>query len=934
MRNSVYWLLIFPVVLAACSTSEKKLETIASIESRNIDLSEPQGALPVDEDTARKYYQEFLSITTDYQMYSQALRRLADLQLKIGEQQLSGETEKDLEAGQRETQASIRLYTTYLETHPNHPNNDQILYQLAKAYELNGEPQKSLDVLDRIMHFYPTTSYRDEVQFRRGEMLFLLKRYTSAEQAYVDIINENKDSIFYEKAMYKYGWTKFKRNDYRAAIRAYFAILDRKQAQGMLKMDGTVDNLVATERELIVDTLRAISLSFSYEQDEYSIAQYFNEHGARPYEPLIYLSLGSLYLEKERTKDAADVYMSYVQRYPTSPLAPEFHTEAINAYQKGGLIALVLPAKEKFVELYGVGSAYWNQQNPAAHERIKPLLFKHITEIATHYHALARKSKKSEEYLKAANWYGAYITNFPQDVNSANMNFLKAEALYDGRYYVQSATEFEKTAYQYPTHAKSAEAGYAALVSYIAIEKVQPEIYVTLRDKAIESALQFIDKFPTDPRITQVMAKTADELFKAKDYLRAASVSEKLTQRNLTDPKIARNAWVVLGHSQFELKNYAQAEKAYRESLRYVSNKDKDYPGIYDNLAASIYKQGEEERSKGNLAAAVAAFLRVKSITPASSLRAVADFDAATAMIEMKQYKRSAQMLEEFRSEFPNHKLTASIPEKLALIYSETGQSGRAAREMEKMSVGLFATNKQYSADLLWQSATYYEKANEHADASRVYAQYVKSHPYPLDRSMEARAKLAEYARKSGDAKAWGAWLTEIIKADASGGAQRNDRTRFLAADATLKLAEGHYNLYKSAQIGHPLKTTLARKKDLMQNSIKAYETAIQYRVAEVTTAATYQIGEIYADFAKSLMKSSPPPGLSGEALDQYRVLLEDQAFPFEEKSIGIHVANVKQINDGLYDDWVKKSLDRLKKLQPARYAKDEKVDNYVQILY
>jgi len=934
MRNSLYWLISFSVALAACSTNEKKLETIASIQSRNIDLTEPQGELPVSEDTARKYYQEFLSITTDYQMYSQALRRLADLQLKVGEQQLSGDTQQDLEAGQRETQASIRLYTTYLETHPNHPNNDQILYQLAKAYELNGQPQKSLEVLDRIMHFYPNTTYKDEVQFRRGEMLFLLKRYTSAEQAYGAIINENPDSIFFEKAMYKYGWTKFKRNDYRAALRAYFAILDRKQTQGMLNMDGTVDNLVATERELIVDTLRAISLSFSYEQDELGIAQFFDSYGSRPYEPLIYLSLGKLYLEKERTKDAADVYMSYVNRYPASPLAPEFHTEAINAYQKGGLVALVLPAKEKFVELYGVGSAYWNQQNPAAHERIKPLLDKHITEIANYYHALARKSKKPEDFLKAANWYGAYLTNFPQERNSAGMNFLKAEALYDGRYYVQSAAEFEKTAYQYPPHAKSAEAGYAALVSYMAIEKAQPQLYVTMRDKAIESAMQFIEQFPADSRVIPVMARTADELFKAKDYLRAASVAEKLTKRLLTDPKIARNAWVVLGHSQFELKNYAQSEKAYRESLRFVSNQDKDYRGIYDNLAASIYKQGEEERSKGNLAAAVAAFLRVKTVTPASTLRAVADYDAATAMIEMKQYKRSAQMLEEFRKEFPNHKLAANIPEKLALIYSETGQSGRAAREMEKMSAGLFATNKQYSADLLWQSATYYEKANEHADAQRVYAQYVKTHPYPLDRSMEARAKLAEYARKQGDAKAWGQWLSEIIQADARGGSQRSDRTRYLAADATLKLAEGHYNLYKSAQIGHPLKQTLTRKKELLQNSIKAYETAIQYRVAEVTTAATFKIGEIYSDFAKSLMTSAPPPGLNADAQEQYRILLEDQAFPFEEKSIDIHVANVKQINDGIYDDWVKKSLAKLRKLQPARYAKDEKVDNYVQILY
>ena len=72
----------------------------------------------------------------------------------------------------------------------------------------------------------------------------------------------------------------------------------------------------------------------------------------------------------------------------------------------------------------------------------------------------------------------------------------------------------------------------------------------------------------------------------------------------------------------------------------------------------------------------------------------------------------------------------------------------------------------------------------------------------------------------------------------------------------------------------------------------------------------------------------------AGEALDQYRILLEDQAFPLEDKSIQIHVANVKQINGGIYDEWVKKSLLQLRKLQPARYAKDEKVDNYVQAIY
>lgn len=931
IRNSL--LLACCLSLLACAGNKQELRTIGSIKSHNIDLTEPKGALPINEDKAREYYREFLSITTDYTMYSQALRRLADLQLKVGETQLSGDSTQSIEKGQRETQASIRLYTTYLETHPNYPNNDQILYQLAKAYELNGQPEKSLEILDRIVHFYPQTKYRDEVEFRRGEMLFLLKRYKASEQAYHAIITDNPNSRFYEKALYKFGWTKFKTNRFSEALDPFFAIMDIKQQQGMLQLDRPLEGLIGTERELIVDTLRAISLCFAYTQDNLTISDYFAKHGARPYEPLVYLSLGKLYFQQERVKDAADTYMAFVKRYPTSPLAPEFHTEAINAYEKGGLTSLVLPAKEEFVKLYGVGSAYWEKQTPQARERIKPLLAKHITEIATYYHAAARKSKKPQDFYTAATWYDRYIKTFPDDPHTAKMHFLKAEALYDGRYYVEAAADYEKAAYDYPRHDKSAEAGYAALLSYAAVEKTQPERYAPLRQQAISSALRFAEQFPDDKRVPDVLTKTADELFKSNDYLRAASVAQKLVRMPGIEPAKQRTAWIILGHSQFEMKNYAEAEQAYRESLQRISNKDKEYPAIYDRLAASIYKQGEQERDKGNFAAAVSNFLRVAQVTPSSSLRPNADYDAATTLINLKQYNRASALLEEFRRNYPKNPLNAGIPEKLALIYSETGQSGRAAHEMEILAQNN-RNNKKYSADLLWQAATYYEKAKMDNDAQRVYTQYVRANPYPLERSMEGRHKLAEYARKAGDSRAWGQMLQEIIRADAQGGAQRTDRTRYLAADATLKLAQGQEAVYKGVRLTQPIKASLQRKKTALETTIKAFERAIQYRVAEVTTAATYQIGELYADFAKSLTHSERPRGLSGDALAQYNILLEDQSFPFEEKSIKLHSANVDQIRTGIYDKWVKASLDKLRKVEPARYAKDEKVLPYVESIY
>ena len=50
-------------------------------------------------------------------------------------------------------------------------------------------------------------------------------------------------------------------------------------------------------------------------------------------------------------------------------------------------------------------------------------------------------------------------------------SFLLAELLYEDSRFAEASAEYEKTAYQYPTHAKSADAGYAALLAYAEQEK-------------------------------------------------------------------------------------------------------------------------------------------------------------------------------------------------------------------------------------------------------------------------------------------------------------------------------------------------------------------------------------------------------------------------------------------------------------------------------
>ena len=81
-------------------------------------------------------------------------------------------------------------------------------------------------------------------------------------------------------------------------------------------------------------------------------------------------------------------------------------------------------------------------------------------------------------------------------------------------------------------------------------------------------------------------------------------------------------------------------------------------------------------------------------------------------------------------------------------------------------------------------------------------------------------------------------------------------------------------------------------------------------------------------------MDSDRPNDLAADALEQYEILLEEQAFPFEEKAIDLYVANTSRAADGVYDEWVKKSFDRLAGLMPARYAKEERSEDVVTSLY
>ena len=216
----------------------------------------------------------------------------------------------------------------------------------------------------------------------------------------------------------------------------------------------------------------------------------------------------------------------------------------------------------------------------------------------------------------------------------------------------------------------------------------------------------------------------------------------------------------------------------------------------------------------------------------------------------------------------------------------------------------------------------------------RVLNDIVTRYPNPLSESIEARYRLLEIARQTGNEQERVARLEDLVRVDATAGAQRSDRTRFLAATASLELAEPVRKRFEVVKLSQPLADSLKLKKSLMEEVIEAYTSAADYGVAEVTTASTFRLGEVYEQFSADLLDSDRPTNLEADALEQYELLLEEQAYPFEEKAIDLYKANTDRAPDGIYDEWVQKSFNRLAGLMPARYAKKERSEDVVTALY
>ena len=986
MIRTALILVMITTLTSACTTSTVRSGTLAELSSADADLQDVY--LEDGLERAAASYRRYLAETSESKKTPEAMRRLADLQIEqaygvmgTGEPhemaapefaaistannvetqavrpvELSGsdkeferrETEREemlapttddeaimltvdgeeIPAGPRE---AIATYKQILKDYPNYERNDKVLYQMSRAYDEIGQTDEAMEVMNRFVSEYPRSKYADEVQFRRGEYHFVRRNYRDAETAYKSVIYMGESSRYYELSLYKMGWTLYKQQFYDEALDRFIALLDYQKSIGYdFEQHDEQD-----EGHRITDTFRVVSLSFSNLGDPGVVDEYFSEKGHRSYDDKIYSNLGEFYFDKLRFDDATSVYRSFIELNPYHQRSPHFSMRVVEIYDEADFPLLVVEAKKEFATRYALSSEYWDRYDVSNAPEVTGFLKTNLTDLAGHYHALyqddALVDERGQHFDESLRWYRQLLGSFPADEESSQINYQLADLLLENEDFSDAAHEYERTAYEYGDHDQASAAGYAAVFAYRQeLAEATGSRQRDVKEQTVESSLRFADTFMAHEQAPTVLGAAADDLYEMKDFTRAIGSASKLIERYPdTEPDLLRGAWAVVAHSSIDIAEYQQAELAYANVLELTPDDDESRPAVIDGLAASIYKQAEQANLLEDYRTAANHFLRIKELTPTSTIRTGAEYDAAAALMKLEDWTVASDVLEEFRTSHPDHQLHSDATKQLAHIYREDGQLARSAAEHERISAD--ASDVELSREALLTAGDLYDEADAMPDAVRVYEQYVSDYPRPIDYAMETQKRLSEIYKEWADYQRYNQTLSAMVEFDREAGADRTDRSRYLAGGAALVLAEQKYQQFAAIKLVQPFEDSLAEKQAKMDDSLAALENLVSYEVSDITAAATYMIAETYREFSQSLMDSERPAGLTAAEMSDYELVIEEEAWPFEEQAIEVHEANFELLAAGIYNPWIQKSLDELAMLMPGRYAKNESSQGFLE---
>lgn len=880
-------------------------------------------------------------------------------------------------------QPSRDLFARVLKDYPWFSQYDLALYVDGfLAYEQQ-KPDEALERFNRILKEFPRSRFVPDAHMARAEALFNGKYDYAAALAEYEKVLEYKQSELYGLAMFKSAWCMWRLGRTEEAAKRFVSVFEITDAQkGNVTQRKQLDELQSEALRYLVEVftedekntahdvhqflvkiggdrfagkvVRALAVQF-YDQSHY-------DRGIEAYELLLKLEPAS--------PDAGHWVLDIAQGQSAMEDYPKLratYERAVVGYTAGSAWAKTQ------------GDASVVQRTTADLEK---QLKEHSLQL--HAKAQRDKTSRAE-FEGAAGLYGVYLSKFAGEPGAYQIEYYLAEIQFyhldkqtdAATHYMNAARSIPKDkAEKEPLKTLRHDAIYNAIAALERVRFAELEarkktpgaaFQETEADKKFAEALDlYAQLYPNDPALPELFFRQGRQYYDYGVYDSAVKIWGSLLEK-FPRSQFALSAGELILDSFNRAKNYENIETWARRLKTAPAFAGETNQKKLDTLIVqAVFKQGEQKSQAGDHLAAAKAYLRAAKEFPKDARAAQACVNAeleAQKAGEHATLKEAAQLVtgKDYRDkpESPQGAWIAATTFQSMGLFAEAAEFDEAIASLSdrehphyqrfehakdaaynavvlRVATGehdkAIANGNRFLAahggtseadEVVFQMGKAHQNAGRNKEAADLYRRYL-SRAKNQDHRVQGFVLLALAATKTGDERAADEALRSAVDIGKHRKGELGPEGKYAAARARYMEGERVLARFEKIQIQGDVKQLgkrLKEKAELLKQASTIFLDVVSLGVAEWTTAALYQIGRTYEQFAKSMKDAPPPSGLSDADKEAYQAQIDEFVVPIEERSLDAYENGWKKaIELGIYNQWTEKMRTALGRLNAELY--------------
>jgi len=806
---------------------------------------------------------------------------------------------------------------------PHFATRATLMYQLAHAQAVLGQQQASLATMRQWLNDQPRGWAAQELWFRLGEAEFAQQAYQQAGSSFAQAVAlPGKLGV---DARFMQGWAQYKQGQFDVAYDLFeqvYSQVDATQSKSQFQAPGKLQSEVQ----------RVLLLTLAQLGGTTALTQRYPEQLPAQGLAVVKLLLKQQLLERQYY-EYHQTQQWFATHYKTHADAVQLALEDIAVLEQHQFFEAARAAKARFINNYDTTAS-------AASAGF-------ALDLARYDGANGRSQAQLNQ---AVQWYQTALDLDLDKEERAPVLLALAELHLQLKQSAQSFAVFLAASQQAGESALGLQAGQGALAAIAQLDKPDAD----QRQLALELTQRLVREFPNEPAVQPLRIELAQGELAQKQWQKArdlvapllvqavgfaepnsnAPAPNRPSKRSASNTaQLEREAIEITTASYYNQALWPEAIKSFEQALVWAAQDNhKQLPTRWRlALAQSYRQQADAQLMSEDLAGARETLLRLSKRLPQSALVPGALFDAGELAAQQQQYPAAIANWSQLVKDYPQTEFSAKALLKLARSHQQLEQPLEAASWLQQALAaskdGKGPIPAQQRAALTFETAQLWQQAGKPAFAKALLQHLLATEP--VQSELWSQTATALVALSSTNATSTLALQNQITTTLAPHFEGLSPVGQSLMIASSVAVAEQAQSQFVTIKLSNPLPVSLQQKQASLLEATERFEAILALEISPAYEQALYGLGQLKLEFAKALMDSERPSGLSELALEEYDMLLEEQAFPFEEQGLAYHKLNLERLWSGTNNQYSRDSLKQLQAYLPGQYQRDELVEGF-----